>query len=180
MLYLALPLFLWTTAAYAQTDASAAPETVPVADSTPAPSPADVSAPAPMDATEAATDVSAAATEPTKPAPPPKPDKSLGEAVGGFIQAIKGGDWTLIIAFGLMLLIWVIRFVWKAFPAKWTPWIAAGVAVVGAIAVALINGEDLLHALHAGLLVSVSSGGLFSLINSLKKKSTKDGQPSED
>ena len=172
-----LPLLLWCAAAHALPDVVRAPDATapsPVdasvasgvvnSDSTDEPPATDASAPVVV-----VTDVSVGPKTEAVAAPPPEPGKPLGEAVGGFIQAIKGGNWTLIIAFGLMILIWVIRVVWKAFPAKYTPWIAAGVAMVGALAVALINGEDILNAVHAGLLVAVSSGGLFSLINTVKK-----------
>ena len=167
-IFVLLPLLLCGPAAFAQADTSAAFDVVAIPDSNYAPPAADVPP------VVSVTDVSVAPAPATEVVAPPEPGKPLGEAVGGFIQAIKAGDWTLVIAFGLMILIWVIRFVWKAFPAKYTPWIAAGVAMVGAITVALINKEDVLHAVHAGLLVAVSSGGLFSLINSVKKTKKKD------
>jgi hypothetical protein len=164
-----LPLVLWCTVAQAQVDTSAVSDVVNSPDSTSEPQAADVSAPAVV-----VTDVSVTPAPAVEVVAPPDPGKPLGEAVGGLIQAIKAGDWTLVIAFGLMILIWVIRFAWKAFPVKWTPWIAAGAAMVGAVVVALINGSDIMTAVHAGLLVSVSSGGIFSLISSVKKIKKKD------
>tara|TARA_Y100000310_G_scaffold342270_1_gene444782 strand:+ start:830 stop:1321 length:492 start_codon:yes stop_codon:yes gene_type:complete len=80
------------------------------------------------------------------------------------LDAINAGKFQLVLGLLLMILIWGLRTFWGSFPVDAVPWIAAGIATVGAAAVGMISGWPWEKILTDALTVSTSAGGLWSLV----------------
>jgi len=107
----------------------------------------------------------------------PGPEIDPGEAVSGTIEAASSKQWVLLIGFGLMTVVWILRrFVWKKLQDKteWLPWLAIGIAVLGAGSVALVADptrwlEAILLGIEAGLVAAGEWGVLGIARKKLKK-----------
>lgn len=119
--------------------------------------------------------------EPTAavPAVVPGPDIDPGEAVGGVIEAASSKQWVLLIGFGLMTLVFVLRkFIWKKVNTKWLPWLAIGIAVLGAGSIALVADpskwwEAILLGVESGLVAAGEWGILGVAREKLKERKKK-------
>jgi len=86
-------------------------------------------------------------------------------------EAVRSGQWTLVVGLALMLIIYLLRmFLLPRFnisPPKWLPWLAMGLSLIGAFATALASGQSWLTALLSGITVGATSSGLWSLLGGL-------------
>ena len=87
------------------------------------------------------------------------------ETVGGILGAAKHGNWGLVIAGIIMVLVFVMRkYALKRIDAKYVPWITAGLVNLVLVAEALIQGTPIGQAFLVGFLLSTAAGGLWSLV----------------
>jgi len=130
--------------------------TEPADEETTATEPADEEA----TATET-TDETTTATEPT--AVPETEVEAIG-MIGAFVKAVNDGDWTLVFAFGVMILIYLVRRLGllDKLPTDAVVWVSLGVGVLGCTAAALIDGAALGAAILQGIVLGLSSAGLWS------------------
>lgn len=99
-------------------------------------------------------------------APPVDANGAVSTAVALY-NAIKGGQLSLAVALGLMLLIYGARVVLKLdshIPAAALPWISAVIGVLGVFGANLAAGQSWLSALLSGLTIGASASGLWSLL----------------
>ena len=102
------------------------------------------------------------------PAAAPAEDLSPQEVVAlgkTILDAAKGGNWGIVVASVLMLLLWVLRkFVLKKIPSSYMPWVAAGTGVAGAVAANLQAGQPWMDAVMSGFMAGAAASGLYSLV----------------
>ena len=105
---------------------------------------------------------------PAAPAAAPAEDLSPQEVVAlgkTILDAAKGGNWGIVVASVLMLLLWVLRkFVLKKIPSSYMPWVAAGTGVAGAVAANLQAGQPWMDAVMSGFMAGAAASGLYSLV----------------
>jgi hypothetical protein len=94
---------------------------------------------------------------------PPPMDGELGtagevvEMVQMVVNAAKEGNWGVLFAGVLMLLVWVTRtFLWNTFPKEWIPVATVSLATAAGLGTAILAGTGVFEA------VMVAIGGLFT------------------
>jgi len=96
-----------------------------------------------------------------------KTDEEAVEAAQGLYSALANRDWALAIAFGLMLLVFVLRKVkvLAKVPAKAIPWVTAGLAAAGYVVAALMTpGVAIGSAVMEGLAAGAAAVGLWEML----------------
>lgn len=84
-----------------------------------------------------------AANTAAPPTAAPQTPKDAIKAGTDALTAFRSGEWLLGIALAVMVLVFVLkRFVFKALPGSWLPWLSVGVAVAGAVADAILSGIE--------------------------------------
>ena len=94
-------------------------------------------------------------------------DEDAVEAAEGLYTALANRDWALAIAFGLTLLVFVLRKVkvLTKVPAKFVPWVAAVLATAGYVAAALMTpGVAIGPAVMEGLAAGAAAVGLWEML----------------
>jgi hypothetical protein len=94
-------------------------------------------------------------------------DEEAVEAAQGLYTALANRDWALAIAFGLMLLVFVLRKVkvLSKVPAKAIPWVTAVLATVGYVAAALMTpGVAIGSAVMEGAAAGAAAVGLWEMV----------------
>ena len=93
---------------------------------------------------------------------------STEEVVGiitSLVAAAKGGQWALVAALGIMVVIWALKtFFWKSLPPKAMPWVSAAAGVLLSFAATLQGGASWLQAAIAGLFTGAAASGFWSLV----------------
>jgi hypothetical protein len=74
------------------------------------------------------------------------------------------GNWRMLIATVLFLLVFVIRKLWDAIPSKYLPWAVAGVALALSTADGLVSGESVMEIITGGIETSTMAGGIWGLL----------------
>jgi hypothetical protein len=97
------------------------------------------------------------------------PDSDLNFAAQTLLKAHQGGSWLFASAGLVMLLIWFLRYLKPEIPSTRLPIIAAVCGILVSVAQSIALGSPLADALVAGLLVSTSAGGLWSILGKKKK-----------
>jgi hypothetical protein len=108
-------------------------------------------------------------------------DEEAFDVVAQLIDAAKGGQWSLVAAFVVMLLVYVVkRFGLKdKLPSKAVPWVAAGCSMAGYMAAALmVEGAAVGEAVIGGLATGAAAVGLWEMLfkHFLGKKSETPAQ----
>lgn len=93
----------------------------------------------------------------------------------GLISAIGSGNFGLIVAFGLMIAVWILRkFVLKKLNSKWLPWISTILGGLGAFATALaIDPKKWLTAILSGVEAGLAAAGYWGLTGIARNKQPK-------
>jgi hypothetical protein len=94
-------------------------------------------------------------------------DEEALSVVEELVNAAKGGQWSLVVAFVIMLLVYVVkRFGLKdKLPSKAVPWVAAGTSMAGYVAAALmVDGAGILDAVLGGLATGAAAVGLWEMV----------------
>lgn len=105
----------------------------------------------------------------------PGPEIDPGAAGKGLVGAITGGQWGLVIGFGVMLIVWILRvFVWPNVNPKALPWIAIAIASLGTFSVAMASDPSKwLGALIAGVQAGLAAAGTWGVMPGKIKKATE-------
>jgi hypothetical protein len=96
-----------------------------------------------------------------------KTDEEAVSAVEQIVSAAKGGQWSLVVALSIMLLVYLVkRFGLKdKLPSKVVPWAAAGLSMAGYVAAALmVDGAAMLDAALGGLATGAAAVGLWEMV----------------
>lgn len=96
-----------------------------------------------------------------------KSDEEAGDAVEGLYKALMDKNWALALSLGLMILVFVARKVpmLDKIPPKATPWVAAGLSMLGYVAAALMApGAEIGTAVLSGLSVGAGAVGLWEMV----------------
>jgi uncharacterized low-complexity protein len=112
---------------------------------------------------EAKADTEAKADEPAEI----ETDEEAFDVVAQLVDAAKGGQWSLVAAFVVMLLVYVVkRFGLKdKLPSKAVPWVAAGCSMAGYVAAALmVEGAAVGEALIGGMATGAAAVGLWEML----------------
>lgn len=94
-------------------------------------------------------------------------DEEAVEAAGDLYKALTDRNWALALAFGLALLVWLLRKVkvLSKVPAKAVPWVSAGLAAAGYVVAALMSGGAALGtALMEGAAAGAAAVGLWEML----------------
>lgn len=94
-------------------------------------------------------------------------DEEAVSAVQELIGAAQGGQWSLVVALAIMLLVYVVkRFALKdKLPSKVVPWVAAATSMAGYVAAALmVDGAVILDAVLGGLATGAAAVGLWEMV----------------
>ena len=90
------------------------------------------------------------------------------------VKAVTEGDYTLAVALGLVLIVFVVRtFLWKTMEkkyAEWIPWALALTAAAMAVAGSLQMGSDPFAALLHGASAGLAAVGMNQLNKPIKKR----------
>jgi len=102
----------------------------------------------------------------------PGSDIDPSAAATGLIDAIGGAQWGLVIGFGIMLIVWVLRvFVLKSLNTKYLPWVATIMGGAGAFAAAMVlDPSAWLKAIMAGVEAGLAAAGTWGLLAVARKK----------
>ena len=94
----------------------------------------------------------------------PQTDAEVIGVIGSFVKAVNSGDWTLVFAFGVMILIYLVRRLGllDKLPADAVVWVSLAISVLGCAAAALIDGAAIGAAILQGVVLGLSSAGLWS------------------
>lgn len=107
----------------------------------------------------------------------------VAATVQQLIAAGKAGQWTLVAALVLALLVWGLRtFVLQAMPKKYVPYVVVGAGGAITFSAAIFAGGDLTVALISsisGLVLGLSSIGLWELVLKKLLKRDENESPSE-
>ena len=105
-------------------------------------------------------------------AEPPGANIDPAVAGSGLIDALASSQWTLVIGFGVMLLVWVLRvFVWKSLPAAALPYLAVGLASLAAVSTALVaQPAAWLTAIFAGVQAGLGAAGTWGLTKVVRNR----------
>lgn len=168
MIMLAM-LFLVPSESYAQAEDPADEATEEAAELSVPDAPADDALPADAEPDEAA---DAEPDEAAEVAPAAEAElEEVSEVISTFqviIEAARAGNWGLLAASVLMIMVWVLRrFVWTSINADWLPYVTVGVAAVVSWSGAVISGAAVLDALWVaagGLFAGLSAVGLWELL----------------
>jgi len=94
-------------------------------------------------------------------------DEEAVETASGLYTALANRDWALAIAFGLTLLVFILRKVkvLSKVPSKAVPWVTAVLAMVGYVAAALMTpGVVIGSALMEGAAAGAAAVGLWEML----------------
>jgi hypothetical protein len=94
-------------------------------------------------------------------------DEGAVSTLQQLVTATKNGHWSLVMAFGLMLVVYLLNKlgITSKLGAKAVPWIAAGTGVAGYVSAALmIEGTSLVDGVTAGVMTGAAAVGLWELI----------------
>jgi len=84
------------------------------------------------------------------------------------VEAVQSGNWTVAVALGLTLLIFVVRkYLWKSIPKKAIPYVTLGLATAAEVAVALYAGAEPLTAVLSGVMLGLAAVGGWEFIKGL-------------
>jgi hypothetical protein len=84
---------------------------------------------------------------------PPLPDTI------SFFDAIQNRHWPLVVALGLTILVWVVRYLLKEkFPSKYVPYVTVVCTVLGAISAGMIYAINSNHAWWHGVINGLLEG----------------------
>jgi len=124
----------------------------------------DEGAATPTDEEATATETTDETTTATEPTAVPETEVEAIGMIGAFVKAVNDGDWTLVFAFGVMILIYLVRRLGllDKLPTDAVVWVSLGVGVLGCTAAALIDGAALGAAILQGIVLGLSSAGLWS------------------
>lgn len=107
----------------------------------------------------------------------------VADTVQQLIAAGKAGQWTLVAALVLALLVWGLRtFALQAMPKKYVPYVVVGAGGAITFSAAIFAGGDLTVALISsisGLVLGLSSIGLWELVLKKLLKRDENESPSE-
>lgn len=116
-------------------------------------------------------DAAAPAADAAKPETnPPDISKIEKEDPTTFTAKIKvayaAKEWGILVGFVLMLIVFlVVKFLWKAFPVKWIPYMSIAFGVLGDVGWQLaIGGQVWWRAILAGLTSGATATGMWELI----------------
>ena len=95
--------------------------------------------------------------------------ESIEEAVDtghALYDAIHSKNWTLVFAFSVMLLVFVVRKfgLLSKLPGHATVWVSVGIGVLVSVASGLISGLSVLDAVLNGAVIGLSGSGLWSAL----------------
>ena len=96
-----------------------------------------------------------------------KDDEEAVSVMKELVAAAKGGQWGLVAAFGIMLLVYLIhRFGLAAkIGKKFIPWVAAATGILGYVAAALlVGGASITDAVTGGIMTGAAAVGLWELL----------------
>jgi hypothetical protein len=108
-----------------------------------------------------------------------KDDDAATAAVKTLIDAARNGQWSLVAALAIMLVVFIAGRLGlaKKLPKSAMPWFAAGTSILGYIAAALmVEGASIIDALAGGFMVGASAVGLWEMVfkHFLKNKATSE------
>lgn len=94
------------------------------------------------------------------------------QAASGLMDAISSKQWGLVIGFGIMVLVWIVRtFVLPKLNTKWLPWIATVVGGALAFATAMVaDPAAWLPAVLSGIQAGLAAAGTWGLLAVVRKK----------
>lgn len=111
-------------------------------------------------------------------------DEEAFEALKMLVDAARGGQWNLVVALALMLLVYAAeRFgLTEKVPDAYIPWIAAASATLGYVAAALmVEGAPLGEALAEGFVTGAAAVGLGEMVlKKLLSPPKEESEPEED
>lgn len=91
--------------------------------------------------------------------------------ISALVAAVNSGNWTLAVALGLMLAVFIARkFFLTQVPGKYLPWAVIGLSVLGAGAAALYAGTAPLEALVQGIVTGLSAVGAWEAAKPMTSK----------
>lgn len=93
--------------------------------------------------------------------------EGLSELLPALVAAAQGGQWNLVIALALMVVVALatkVKFVAAWIPPKAKPWVAAVAGVLGAVATVVVGGGTWGAAVMSGLVTGAAASGFWSLI----------------
>lgn len=94
------------------------------------------------------------------------PAVDAGGAVTGLLSAFKSHSWGLVVAFGLMLVIWAAgKFNLLAMlPAKAVPWVSIALGAIGAAATSMTTGHPIGESLAIGVEAGLAAVGAWETV----------------
>jgi hypothetical protein len=110
---------------------------------------------------------------------------SLGDLVPALVEAVKGGNWSLVVSVALMLVVFAltkIPFVRDWLPKAAKPWVVAISGVVLAVATTAATTGDWWAAAFNGLVMGTAATGLWELVGKrlFEKDEAVDEPPAEE
>lgn len=128
-------------------------------------------------------DAAAPVVSEAKPSPNPPDISSIEkEDPTTFVENIKTAyaakEWGVLIGFILMLIVFlVVKYLWKAFPAKWLPYMSIALGVIGDVGWQLaIGSQTWWRAILSGLTSGATATGLWELLGKKLFGSMSDAQ----
>lgn len=112
-------------------------------------------------------------------APPADVQAAVSEGISLY-DAIKSGNWSLVAALAIMLLVWGLRSALSLdtkIPTSVLPWISAVFGILTAIGANLAAGEAWLTAIVSGVTIGASASGLWSLLSGALTSSSSSSTP---
>ena len=107
-------------------------------------------------------------------------DLNLPELIEAAMVAAKGGKWSLLVSFVIMILVFFAtktKVLAAIVKPKHKPWIAAIAGAMSAVATNYVSTGDWFTAIGGGLTVGVGASGLWSLIG---KQLTRASEPEKE
>lgn len=101
----------------------------------------------------------------------PGGDIDPGKAAQGLVDAFGSGSWGLVIGFGLMVVVYVVRLLAPKLSSKALPWIAVGLGVASAFGAAMVAAPDQwLAAVLAGVQAGLTAAGTWGLLKVARER----------
>lgn len=137
-------------------EGTATEEAAPTTDVTPEPQAQEASPPI--------TTTPEAQPEENSAAPDLLTEAEVAEATSSLFSAINNKNWTLAFAFGVMILVYLVRKLglMTKVPSNALVWVSVGLGVLTCVSAAIIEGKDVPTALAQGAILGLSGAGMWN------------------